>query len=537
MKVLISVIAGCIATGVFCDDLVAKLADGSQVKGSYDPNNQRMWSGIPYAEPPVGDMRWEDPLPKGPIGSYDANFMAPGCIQDCKLPQGSCSNYGYSEDCLYLTVYAPKEAPKDPAGYPVFYWIHGGAFEQGLGDCALYNGSTFAEQGVITVVPNYRLGSLGFLASKSMSGNYGLKDQNMALQWVQKNIESFGGDPKKVTVGGQSAGAMSTASHMVSKEGRGLFQQALIESNPLALPYHTRQSMGKNARAFAEYLGCEDDDVACMRTKSPSEIVEAQDKSVKLDVRNLFINFMPFSPMMDKTGYLQEQQLYALAAGQMTRMPIMGGSVKDEGQLFVQELFTKPIGDAEYQGLLRGLFGKESYPIVKNMYPMDIVPGSKDARDALNFLATDLLFLCPLRNITKGYETVERNAKKTQPTYLYRFEHTLSFDCWEPTYPYCYGKVCHGSELPMVFNAFSDGQGLTYQTTADEKKLTVDMNHYWANFIRSGNPNTGADVPVEFPLYQKETELMNVLDVPGMRVEGHIRESYCDQWDKLGYFY
>lgn len=169
-----------------------------------------------------------------------AAFNAPGCQQVCNLPPGNCPEYGISEDCLYLSVWAPTEPSSDPAGYPVYFWIHGGAFEQGLGNCALYNGTTFATNNVVSVAINYRLGALGFLASESMEGNYGLWDQQLALKWTIDNIAGFGGNPKRVTIGGQSAGAMSVGAHLTAKGSVGMFQQAVMESNPLALPFHTR---------------------------------------------------------------------------------------------------------------------------------------------------------------------------------------------------------------------------------------------------------------------------------------------------------
>lgn len=121
----------------------------------------------------------------------------------CKLPPGNCPDYGISEDCLYLTVFSPSKPSEDPNGYPVQFWIHGGAFEQGLGNCALYNASTFAQEGVTSVVINYRLGVMGFLASPSQKGNYGILDQRMALQWTRDNIRAFGGNPERISIAGQ----------------------------------------------------------------------------------------------------------------------------------------------------------------------------------------------------------------------------------------------------------------------------------------------------------------------------------------------
>ena len=279
--------------------------------------NAVFWRDIPYAQPPVGELRWEYPVAPAPqTAVYEANFDANGCAQTCALPPGNCPAFGISEDCLYLTVKAPAEPSSDPAGYPVMFWIHGGAYTQGLGNCALYNGTSFAEQGVITVVINYRLGAMGFMASKSQTGNYGMLDQRMALQWVQDNIKGFGGDPTRVTAAGQSAGAMSVATHLVSPQSKGLFSKAIMESNCLGMPYHTRESAGNNADAMAGYMKCDNDDIACLKSKTMAEVLDAQANAIKMDRKTLFINFLPFAPMVEEGGELPKQPLDAMAVGE-----------------------------------------------------------------------------------------------------------------------------------------------------------------------------------------------------------------------------
>ena len=144
------------------NDLLVATSSGL-IQGHYNVAGVREWKGVPYAKPPVGSLRWQYPQPPEPWNeTYDASFDAPGCPQECKLPPGNCPEYGISEDCLYLTVTSPVSPPPGD-GYPVFFWIHGGAFEQGLGNCALYNATQFAIDGVVSVVINYRLGALGFM--------------------------------------------------------------------------------------------------------------------------------------------------------------------------------------------------------------------------------------------------------------------------------------------------------------------------------------------------------------------------------------
>lgn len=500
----------------------------------------RVWKGIPYAQPPVGDLRWEYPIrPAAKTEVYEANVDVNGCAQECVLPPGNCPSFGQSEDCLYLTVMSPEGPSSDPDGYPVFFWIHGGAYTQGAGNTPLYNGTTFAQNNVVNVVINYRLGALGFMAGDGMTGNYGLMDQRLALQWTQDNIKSFGGNPAKVTVGGQSAGAMSVGSHLISPGSKGLFSKAIMESNCLGMPYHTRTSAKKNADAMYDYLKCTAGDMECMKAKTADEIVAAQGAAVKMDRKTLFINFLPFAPMVDPSdpdAVLPKQPLDALAAGELQQMPILSGSLYDEGTLFVDELFPTKMSKTKYHTVVDAIFGLHNAKKIKKAYPM--IEGDKDGRSAFNVLATDLIFYCPLRNVTRGMQQTLGSA--AVPTYQYRFKHVLSFDCWGPNYAFCVGKVCHGSELPFVWNVFEGTAGddsFSYNATPDERQLALDMNNAWVNFMTSPNPNTGLAVPQTYPLYDPSTSPLVILDEPDYSNENDPRAEYCDMWDSMGYFY
>jgi carboxylesterase type B len=308
-----------------------------------------------------------------------------------------------------------------------------------------------------------------------------------------------------------------------------------MESNPLALPFHTRESATTNANDVFEYLGCADDDVACMKTKSVDEILEAQNKAPTLNLENLFINFLPFSPLVEEGGEIEEQPFTALEGGRMFQVPLISGTVKDEGQLFVYELFTKPLSKAAYEAVILGVFGSHSYKQIMALYPFDYVEGADDGRATLNALGTDLLFYCPMRNATRGYQRAL--GKAAVPTYIYRFDHVMSFDCWGPDYQFCVGYVCHGSELPFEFNVFTDGVSVAYDPTAEEEQLTLDVSDMWTNFLKTGNPNIGLATPAPFPLYEDKADEILVIEEPGSGIKAHQREVYCDMWDKLGYFY
>lgn len=516
------------------DDLLVDTTLG-KVMGHFNSAGAREWKGIRYAQPPVGANRWKYPIsPEASSSIFVADFDAPGCPQLCNLPPGNCPEFGLSEDCLFLSVMAPSKPSSDPNGYPVFFWIHGGAFEQGLGNCALYNGTYFALSDVVTVVINYRLGALGFMASTSMDGNYGFMDQRLALEWTRANIRGFGGNPDAITIGGQSAGGMSVGCHLTSPKSQGLFKQSILESYPFGLPFHTRESASKNADAMMNYLGCAVNDVDCMRTKSVDQVLDAQKNAIKLDANTLFINFLPFTPLVEPNGEIPEQPLFAMMHGSLKQAPILSGSVSDEGQLFVYELFTKSLSKVAYNAIIDAVFGRYAKDIL-SYYPFDLVPNNQDGRNVLNVLATDLLFYCPLRNVTRGYQSVLGND--AIPSFVYRFEHLISFDCWGPNYTFCLNSVCHGSELPFVFNVFTDGVSVSYTPTSDEQTLTQEMGAAWANFISFSDPNKGMSVPVAYPLYNSASDSVVELNEPGMKDGSHLRDSYCNLWDRLGFFW
>lgn len=363
-----------------------------------------------------------------------------------------------------------------------------------------------------------------------MDGNYGLLDQQLSMKWVQKNVAGFGGNPDDVTIGGQSAGGMSIAAHMTAPGSKNLFHKAIMESNPLGLPFHSTETSAKNAESMADYLDCPQDDVACFRTKSVDEILDAQGNSIELNLENLFINFLPFTPVYGN-DVLPMQPLVALQTGHAVDVPMLAGSVLNDAWLFVYELFTKPLGDKAYKGVVQATFGRQMRKQILDMYPPDLLEDVEDTRPVLDVLGTDLLFYCPLRNVTREMQSAKQNR-----VWTYRFDHIISFDCWGPGYEFCVGVVCHGSELPFEFEVWTDGIDVSYTPTQDELTLSANTMTYWANFVRNGDPNKGEAVPQEMPEYSKANDALFLLDEP-VGVVDHAREEYCDFWDKHGFYY
>ena len=220
------------------------------------------------------------------------------------------------------------------------------------------------------------------------------------------------------------------------------------------------------------------------------------------------------------------------------------------------ELFPETLNEKAYEATLLGVFGKEVYPELSRMYPFqEDEAGGGDGRVPLATLATDLIFYCPLRNATRGYQ--QALGVDAVPTYVYRFDHVISFDCWGPEYWFCVDAVCHGSELLFEFDVYSfevEGEMYDFQPTEDEMALIKDMGHLWTNFITSGDPNKHSAtatsnsntttqvgqtprLPPLMPLYREKLDELLVLQEPAVGVKAHQREFYCDFWDRVGYYY
>jgi para-nitrobenzyl esterase len=375
--------------------------------------------GIPYAAPPTGNVRWRPPQPPARWqGVRDATQFAPSCPQP---PSPFAPHGAFSEDCLYLNVYAPMLRNGDGDGRPVLVWIHGGGLtEEGSSN---YDGAKLAADGAVVVTINYRLGALGFLAHPALAsrpggpaGNYGLMDQQAALRWVQDNIGRFGGNPDNVTIAGQSAGGLSVLAQLVSTGARGLFQKAIIESGAFALNQQPLAAAKAAGEAFAAQAGCPDQTAACLRHLPVSDLVST-----------------PFTgiPGVVDGKVLTEPIGAALAAGRFARVPVLNGTNHDEERLFVDGLQVtvsggtfapipdEPVGPDNYQANIAAVLGVSAdraaaiaaeYP--PSAYPPSPYSSSEDA--ALSALVGDANFAC--RALQVDQETSAR-----VPTFAYEF--------------------------------------------------------------------------------------------------------------------
>ena len=487
--------------------------------------------GIPYAVPPVGQLRFEPPRPISPwAGTRDAEVYGAACPQQCELPPGACEEY-ISEDCLSLNVYT-RGGGDPPVNAPILVFFHGGRFEQGAAGVDVYNARYLVNStGVMVVTVNYRLAVLGFLAlpDGGPRGNMAMLDQRLALQWVQKNAAAFGGDPDAVTVFGQSAGANSIAFHLTSEGSFGLFSRAVLESASLSLPLPSLKDAGKRYDVFVQHTTCSGKGralVECLRGLPWQQVVAAQQAAAhKIFLSEPLSMFLPWAPVVDGAE-LRANPLALLAAGNFSKVPVIGGHVTDEALLFVYLAFPKPMSRTAADALLRVIFtGNGTYREVLAQYPLP--KGMNDYRPYLTDLASDYVLKCPTRWALGAF------ARHHAPAFRYEFDHAWEErGAWGPNYTFCEGRVCHGAELPYVFNT-SGLVNPAYALHRDEAPLSLSMMKLWGAFATDGVPS-GASLPRWDPFVVGSRDMLK-FSLPFSRMAPDPRASFCDLWDRLGY--
>jgi para-nitrobenzyl esterase len=396
-------------------------------KGSIDE-----FLGLPYAAPPVGELRWQPPQPVAPWkGVRSASTFAPHCAQ----PASQFGRASTSENCLYLNVYSPAHTLARGRPLPVTVWIHGGAFIWGESDD--YNPAALVAHDVIVVTINYRLGALGFLADSALagraggpSGNYGLMDQQAALRWVQRNVSRFGGSPQRVTLAGESAGGLSVLAQLASRGAHGLFSHAIVESGAYDLkPQSLAVAEGAGA-TFAQETGCWPQTAACLRA---------------LPVATILKDEAPAGYRPDIDGRVLTQTLAkSFASGRFNRVPVINGSNRDEFRLFVG-LFQEagePTTAADYPSLIEAVLHVSPAVVtsITARYPLSSYPSPTLA---LGAVGTDATFACPAL-------TADRSLSKYTPTYAYEFNDQNAPERYLPPLGFPYGAA-HESEVQYLF--------------------------------------------------------------------------------------
>jgi len=484
------------------------------------------YRGIPYALPPVGDLRWAppQPYPRWP-------HLRPATSFSAICPQDGVAND--SEDCLFLNIWTPRAAVEGDQRLPVMVFIHGGYFVYGAGSLPLYDGSYLAASGnVVVVTLNYRLGSLGFLAvpELSLTGNYGILDQGLALRWVAENIAAFGGDPRKVTIFGESAGAMSVGLHLFSiPANRGLFRAAIMESNPLAIPYpsllaqvEAKWQEFRVALCFEtnQPLNCTFD-LAALRAL-PLAVIENADGDYesptdvigRLQVPRAIANILPWTPIVDGQILSGEtliqnqpyQGFYKGPNGKAGPKPYLIGVNRDEGALFA-DLANQAAGGLSqfaYQEALDTVFGTLAATAIVGFTvgsnrpydPTDqgtLPPwfANSPPAAAVSTLINDFVFRC-------GSFLATDNVIATpgaKPVYAYLFAQAPIYSSDGSTacapFPADPGiqNACHSFERPYVFNTLSATNAALIPPA--NAGLARRIARHWTNFAHTLEPGSG----------------------------------------------
>lgn len=476
----------------------------------------RLFQGIPYAAAPVGALRWQPPVAPVPWTAVrDATKPGVRCIQDVRVDPDFGRPTG--EDCLNLSVWTPAGATTD-SPRPVLVWIHGGGFLNGSSD--IYNSRWLATRGDIVVVTiNYRLGALGFLAHPALAadrdqlGNYGLADQQAALRWVRDNIAEFGGDPAKVTVAGESAGAISVCDHLVAPESAGLFRGAIMQSGPCqiqaGLPAAERISIDFAARA-----GCPDvrSAAACLR-RLPADRLITGPPYVRIGTNVL-------TGPVTGTSRLPAAPQTVLGQGVTARVPVLIGNTADEFSLFVATMYLRGKGLPPYRSLLADTFGADA-PLVAARYPLDRYDGSTAL--AYSAAVTDGQFACPIDAYATGL------ARRGQPAvYAYEFSDRTA-PAPEPVLavPFKVGAA-HALELRYLFD-----MGGAPALNVAQRALSDRMIAYWSRFVATGSP----DVPGQpaWPALDPQLPQRLSLQTGEPELTGDFAERHkCDFWASRG---
>lgn len=473
--------------------------------------------GLPYAAPPVGELRWKPPAPVEPWTTRrDASALGAMCPQ-VNVLVGADTLEG-AEDCLFVNVFTPELAPAEPL--PVLVWIHGGAFVLGSGGVSPGRLAEVSSTVVVTV--NYRLDELGFMAHSALtaegsgsSGNYGLLDQRAALEWVRDNIAAFGGDAGNVTLAGESAGGISVALHGVSPGSAGLFHRAIVESGPVdVLEPPTLAAAETRGAVTASRVGCTDAAtmLACLRAKSVAELVGTGDVFA-LPGGLLYQGGFPVpTPVVDGTT-IPESPAAAYAAGRFTHVPFLVGSNADEGTLFHSSLLSTPVAnEAEYRAAV-GRARPGAVDVIVAQYP---VASYANANAALTAATSDF-FSCATRRFARA--TSDAGA----PTWLYSFEAVPSGAFVSALHLGSY----HAAELLFLFDLDDPQLG---RPAAADRALVGTMQGYWTRFAAAGDPS-GGTAPT-WPAYETATDRHLSLVTPPAAGEAHLHAE-CDFWDTV----
>ncbi|XP_069502623.1 acetylcholinesterase [Ambystoma mexicanum] len=523
-------------------ELVVTTRSG-RVRGARIPvlsGHLSVFLGVPFAEPPIGKMRFRRPEPKKPWSeTLDTTHYSNACYQyvDQLFPGFSGAemwnpNREMNEDCLYLNMWVPSPRPKNAT---VLVWIYGGGFYSGTASLDVYDAKylSFVEN-VIVVSMNYRVGPLGFLAlpgSTEAPGNVGLVDQQLAMQWVQANIQFFGGNPKAITIFGESAGGASVGMHLLSPTSRSLFTRAIMQSGTPNTPWGTLTPTESRRRTtlLAKLVGCnsnnDTDLVNCLRTKHPQELIDEEWSVLPQPsvFRFAFVplldgDFFPDSPeaMLNLGNFKETEVLVGVNQNEGAYFLVYGapGFSKDNDSLITREDF---LGGIKMSVPHANDIATEAVVLQYTDW-MDENNGLKN-RKAMDDIVGDHNVICPVVQMASKY------AEHGNKVYTYLFDHRASNLMW----PKWMG-VIHGYEIEFVFGLPLDR---TLNYTKDEEKLSRKMMRYWSNFARYGDPNGAPEQEKRWPLYTLSDQSYIALNTEPFQIHNGLRVQMCTFWNRF----
>ncbi|XP_030832234.1 cholinesterase 1-like [Strongylocentrotus purpuratus] len=497
--------------------------------------------GVRYAEPPVGALRFQDPNPYAYRGNYNATEDQDMCLQMMvldyltDLPGNPIEGRDMGEDCLFLSIYTPSPKVSKNVRAPVMVWIHGGGYLIGSGSSHSYDGVPLvAMSDIIVVAVNYRLGVFGFLTTGDdvAPGNMGMKDQIMALKWVQENIEAFGGDPGRVTIAGQSAGGASVSLHMLSPLSEGLFHRAIMQSGNAICPFawSPMDVCVEDAHEFAASLNC-----TTHSSRLMLKCLQEVNADVLLQEQRYGSGYFA-KPVVDG-HFLPDNPIEMVKRHRFQNLPTLIGTNEDEGsnnamyQFFPGSLFSKPsMNISEFRSILpRNLwYAKDPVEVtaVEQWYVDWSIADNEtaDQFDALIRLGTDQAFACPTEYLVRGLQSAGVEV------YRYEMTHDPSWSLFGGV-PKWMGAA-HGEDIQYVFAwDLNPSFERVVGQTDEEKFMSIEFMRYWSNFVKSGNPNEpigSRDYP-EWPKYTMPDQEYKQLSL-NMTNGRAMRASSCSFW-------
>ena len=531
---LLIVAAQFIPAAIFAQNNSPQVKIANGVLEGTEASGIRSFKGIPFAKAPVGELRWKEPQPaENWTGVRKADQFGANAMQKKIFGDMLFRSSGMSEDCLFLNVWTPTKTSTEKL--PVLVYFFGGGFVAGDGSEGRYDGESMAKKGIVTLTVNYRLGVFGFMAHPELtkesphhaSGNYGLMDQTAALKWVQQNIEAFGGDPKRVTIAGESAGSISVFAQMASPLSKNLITGAIGESgamiNPTAAPVTLEQAENKGV-AFAQKANAKT--LADLRAMSAADLLDAASQpgafSVSAAVDGYFFPKLPVK---------------IFEAGEQAKVPLLAGWNSTEVQY--QSLLG---GDAptpeNYVNKLKQLYADKSEEALK-LYPgktqEEVVQSATDLASD-RFIVYSTWKWLDLHAKTSGKATYSYIFSKAKPPMTSEFANAtpgLAGGITKNTTPSVVKPVVAAVGAPHAFEIeYAMGnldKNKVYAWTAEDQQISATMLQYFANFVKTGSPN-GTSLPVWSSISKNNNQLMNIgLKTQQQKEQNRGRYLFLDQ--------